>query len=104
MRLRLLAIALLGVMLVSAKTYQFTLSDTSQAGSTKLSPGQYTLKLDGSKVVLKDAIGHEVPAIAKVESGTQEFRDTEVSTTQSHGSNHIEWIGLAGSKSKIVFQ
>ncbi|MBZ5580186.1 MAG: hypothetical protein LAP40_26805 [Acidobacteriia bacterium] len=104
MRVRLLVIALLGVMLASAKTYQFTVSDTLKAGSTQLSPGQYTLKLDGPKVILKDASGHDVPATAKVESGTQEFRNTEVSTTQANGSKQIEWIGLAGSKSKIVFQ
>ena len=102
-RLLLLA-ALLGVSLASAKNYTFTISDTMKAGSTTLKPGQYTVKMEGSKAVLKDGAGHDVPANVKVESSDTAFKNTEVSTTQSNGTGKIEWIGLGGSKSKIVFE
>ena len=99
-----LILMLLGAALASAKTYNFTLSNAAQAGSTKLDPGQYSIRLDGDKVILKDAAGHEVSAAAKVESADHAFRDTEVSATNANGTNHIEWIGLGGSKSKVIFQ
>ena len=104
---RIMMILLLGVSLVSlasAKSYTFVLTTASQAGDTHLNAGQYTLKLEGSKVILKDADGHDVTAPAKVEAGSQEFRDTEVSLSQADGRNKIEWIGLAGSKSKVIFE
>ena len=104
MLVRLLLIALLGISLASAKTYNFTLSNQTKAGSTTLKAGQYSLKVDGAKVVLKDATGRDVPATTKVENSDQRFRDTEVSTTQSNGTEQIQWIGLGGSKSKIVFE
>lgn len=104
MCVRLLLIGLLGVMLASAKTYDFTLTSPSQAGQTKLDAGHYTLKLDGSKIILKDAGGHDVNAPAKVEQNSQAYRDTEVSLSEANGSNKIEWIGLGGSKNKIVFE
>jgi hypothetical protein len=101
---RLLLIALLGVSLASAKTYTFTLSNTSHAGSTTLKPGQYTLKVNGSKVLLKDSAGKDVPTNTKVETANQPYKATEVSMTQSNGGEKIEWIGLAGSKSRVVFE
>ena len=101
---RLLLVALLAVGLASAKTYSFSLSNTSQAGSTTLKAGDYHVKVDGSNVILKDADGHDVAAKAKIETSEKPFTATEVSTSQSNGMPHIEWIGLAGSKSKIVFE
>src|SRR5581483_3739666 len=101
---RLLLVALLAVGLASAKTYSFSLSNTSQAGSTTLKAGDYHVKVDGSNVILKDADGHDVGAKAKIETSEKAFTATEVSTSQSNGMPHIEWIGLAGSKSKIVFE
>ncbi len=100
---RILLIALMGISLASAKTYLFTLSSASQAGSTTLKAGQYSLKVEGSKVVLKDANGKEVAAKAKVETADKPYQATEVSVSQGNGSK-IEWIGLEGSKSKVVFE
>ena len=101
---RFLLVALLGVGLASAKTYSFTLPDTSQAGSTTLKAGDYKVKVEGNNVVLKDAEGHDVAAKTKIETSEKPFSATEVSTSQSNGMPHIEWIGLGGSKSKIVFE
>ena len=104
MLVRLLLVALLGISLASAKTYNFTLSNQAKAGSTTLKAGQYTLKVDGSKVTLKDATGQNVPAKTKVENADQTFRDTEVSTTQKNGNEQVQWIGLGGSRNRIVFE
>ncbi len=101
---RLLLVALLGVGLACAKTYSFSLSDTTQAGSTTLKAGDYHVKVQGSNVVIKDAEGHDVAAKTKVEKSDKPYPATEVSTNQSNGMPHIEWIGLANSKSKIVFE
>lgn len=104
MRARLLLIALLAAGLVSAKTYTFTLSDATQAGSTKLDPGQYKLKVDGSKVMLKDSSGRDVAAKARVETAKEPYRNTEVSVTRSNGGPTLQWIGLAGSSSRVIFE
>jgi hypothetical protein len=104
MFVRLFLIAMLAVGLACAKTYNFTLPNTSQAGSTTLKPGDYKLKVDGAKVVLKDADGHDVTANTKIETSDKPYTTTEVSMTQSNGTSKIEWIGLGGSKSKIVFE
>lgn len=101
---RLFLVALLAIGLASAKTYSFSLPNPSQAGSTTLKAGQYSLKVDGSKVVLKDADGRDVQANTKVETADKPFKATEVSMTQSNGTAKIEWIGLSGSTSKIVFE
>lgn len=60
--------------------------------------------MDGSKVALKDAAGRDVLAKTKVETNDKACQNTEVSTTQSNGNNKIEWIGLAGTKTKVVFE
>jgi hypothetical protein len=69
-----------------------------------LNAGDYKVKVDGDNVVLKDSQGHDIAAKAKIESSDKPFQATEVSTSQSNGMPHIEWIGLGGSKSKIVFE
>lgn len=101
---RLLFVAVLAAGLASAKTYDFTLSNTSQAGSTTLKAGQYKVTVNGSQVVVKNADGQDVKTSTKIETADKPFRATEVSTTQSNGTSKIQWIGLAGSKSKIVFE
>ena len=96
--------ALLCVSLASAKTYSFTVNDPAQAGHTRLTPGEYHLKLDGSQVVLMDASGHRVDANAAVQAADHKFDQTAVITTKADGTNRINSIELGGSKSKIVFQ
>lgn len=101
---RLAIFALMGVALVSAKTYTFVVTDPAQAGTAQLQPGEYKLKLDGEQVVLTDENGHKIDATAKVETEEQKFDQTAVSTSKANGTNRIEWIELGGSKSKVVFQ
>lgn len=101
---RLAAIALLGVSLASAKSYTITLSDTCQAGTAQLKPGQYTLKLDGPKVVLIDNKGNRIETTAKIETADRKFDQTAVVISRADGANRVQSITLAGSKSKVIFE
>ena len=101
---RVAILALLGVSLASAKTYTFTVSDPTQAGSAQLKAGEYRLKVDGSQVVLMDNTGHQIDVIAKVEAADQKFDQTSVSTSKADGTNRIQSIQLGGSNNRVVFQ
>jgi hypothetical protein len=101
---RLAIIALLSVSLASAKSYTITLSDACQAGSSQLNPGEYTLKLDGSKVVLIDTKGKAIETAAKVETADRKFDQTAVFISKTDGANRLQSITLAGSKSKVIFE
>jgi hypothetical protein len=101
---RVAILALLGVSLASAKTYTFTVADPAQAGKVQLKPGEYSLKLDGSQVVLMDTSGRRIDTTAKVESADRKFDQTVVSFSKVDGTNRIQAIQLGGSKTRVVFQ
>ena len=101
---RIAILALLGVSLASAKTYTFAVTDSAQAGKVQLKAGEYSLKLEGSQVVLLDRNGRRIDAIAKVETADRKFDVTSVTISKIDGANRIQWIGLGGSKNKVVFE
>jgi len=103
-RIVLTAIALAGVSFASAKTYTIRISDTCQAGTVQLQPGEYKVKLEGSKVVLVDSKGRSIEAPAKVEETGQKFPYSSVATSRTEGGNRLNWISLGGSKTRIVFE
>jgi len=101
---RIALLALIAASLVSAKTYTFVVSEPTQAGTAQLKPGEYSVKVDGSQVVLVDKGGHQIEAIAKVEASEQKFNLTSVCTSKEDGTPRIEWIQLGGTRTKVVFQ
>lgn len=101
---RVILAALLSVSLAGAKNYSITLSDTCLAGTTQLKPGEYTVKLDGSKVVLVDRSGRRMEVPAKVETVERKFERTAVTISKADGTNRLQSIDLAGSKSRVVFE
>jgi uncharacterized protein YdbL (DUF1318 family) len=101
---RLAVIALLGVSLASAKSYTITLSNACQAGGAQLKPGQYTLKLDGAKVVLVDSRGKSIETTARVETAERKFDQTSIVISRADGIARLQSITLAGSKSKVIFE
>ena len=101
---RIALIALLSVSLASAKSYTINLSDACQAGSAQLKPGQYTLKLDGPKVVLVDDKGKSTETTARIETADRKFDQTAISISKTDGANRLQSITLGGSKSKVVFE
>jgi hypothetical protein len=101
---RMALIALVSVSLAGAKNYRINLSETCQLGSTTLKAGEYTVKLDGDKVVLVDRAGRSTEATAKVESSDRKFDQTAIGISKAGGSPRLQWITLGGSKSRLVFE
>lgn len=101
---RMATVALLSVSLASAKSYTITLSDPCQAGAAQLKPGQYTLKLEGTKAVLIDKTGRSIEAPARVETADRKYDHTAIAISKADGANRLQWIALGGSKSKVVFE
>ena len=95
---RLSILTLMGVSLICAKTYTFSVPDSAQAGNTQLKAGQYSLKVDGSQVVLMDEKGHRIDAAVKIETTGEKARSTAVSISNSNGTNRIEWIRPRGQQ------
>ena len=96
--------ALLTVSVVGAKNYSFTMTEPTQAGSVELRPDAYTLKVEGSQVLLINSVGHQIEVMAKIETTDQKFNETAVFISKVDGVNRIQSIELAGTKSRIVFQ
>jgi hypothetical protein len=97
-------LALFGASLLSAKTYTFTVTTPSQAGSVQLKPGEYKLKVDGSQAVLMDGRGHQLNATTKVETTDHKFNQTSILSSTTDGTNRINWVELGGSKDKVDFE
>jgi hypothetical protein len=94
----------LGVSLLSAKTYSFTVDQAAKAGTADLTPGDYKVKLDGSKVILLDRSGHQIDTTATVQTSERKFDQTAVSLSNTNGKARIDSIELRGTKDKVVFQ
>jgi len=101
---RLALIALLCVPFVSASSYHFIVADKSQLGSAQLKPGEYSLSVKGDKAVITDENGRRTNAAVKVEAADSKFADTSVGLSTANGERRIEFIGLKGTKDKVVFQ
>ena len=89
---RFVIFALVCVSVASAKTYNFTVTAVAQAGNTQLKPGDYSLKVDRTQVVLKDNAGHRIDIGATLEDADQKFNETAVVLSNADGTNRIQWI------------
>lgn len=101
---RLTIVALMSVLLASAKSYTISISDPATAGTTQLKPGEYKVKLDGTQVVLMDNNGKRIDTLAKVETAEHKFDQTSISISKADGANRIVSIQLGGSTNRIVFE
>ena len=101
---RLTIVALMSVLLASAKSYTITISDPASAGSVQLKAGEYGLKLDGTQVVLIDKAGKQIETTAKVEAAEHKFDQTSISISKADGANRIISIQLGGSTNRVVFE
>lgn len=104
---KLLAIgvlALSSLSILSAKTYELTLSTPAKAGSVSLKPGQYRLKVEGDNAVFTDVNSSKsFTTPVKVVPTDKKFDDTKVMTTKDGDTDKIEEIDLGGSKTKLGF-
>ena len=101
---RLALVALLSVLVVSAKTYSFNISDNATIGNVQVKPGEYHLRLDGSQVVLIDQAGNQIDTTAKVETADHKFNQTSVTRSTADGANRILSVQLGGSSNRVVFE
>jgi hypothetical protein len=98
------ALAIASLTVVSAKTYQITLSSPTKAGSIQLKAGQYKLTVNGSNAIFTEVDSSKsFTTPVKVENVDTKFDDTRVQSTKEGDTDKIEEIDLGGSKTKLGF-
>jgi hypothetical protein len=101
---RMAVLALLGVGLLSAKTYTLTVSRPMQAGTAQLKSGAYKINVNGSNAVLMDRKGNPIAVTAKVETTGHKYDWTEIYSRQTDRGRQLQWVELGGTKDRVVFQ
>jgi hypothetical protein len=97
-------LALSSLCILSAKTYELTLTSVTKAGSVQLKPGQYTLKIQGANAIFTDVnTSKSFTTPVKVQETDKKFDDTKVQSTKEGDTEKIEEIDLGGSKTKLGF-
>jgi len=98
----LLAFAVIGLAVASAKSYTVNLYSAATVGTMKLEPGAYTVEVKDSKAVIRNGKLHgEVPV--KEVSGDTKYNATTVRFNTDDGKMQIQEIRLGGTKTKLVF-
>jgi len=104
---RMLALGVLflaSLTLVSAKTYNIVISNTSKVGTVQLKAGEYKLKVDGGNAVFTDVNSDKTFSTpVKVETVDKKYDATQVQTTKDGDADRIDEIDLGGSKTKLGF-
>ena len=98
------AVALFGLTVASAKSYDIVLSNPAVAGSQQLKAGDYSLKLKGTTAVFTDQNtdkSYSVPV--KIENGSKKHDVTSVDTQNKNGTDRIQSIQLGGSSTVLEF-
>jgi hypothetical protein len=98
------ALALASLSIASAKSYDIVLSESAQAGTVQLSPGEYKVKLDGTNAIFTNVeTGKSVTTPVKVENTGKKHDETAVDSTHASGTNKLQAIELGGSDTTIEF-
>jgi hypothetical protein len=102
MKKLLLAFVVLGVSLVSAKTFDLTLFQPSIVAGTELKAGSYKVEVKDEKAVIRN--GRQVAeSPVKVENAENKFSSTSVRYNNGDGKYRIQEIRLGGTTMKLVF-
>lgn len=97
-------LALSGVFVASAKSYDIMLSNPTKAGTTLLRAGEYRLTLEGSNAVfINSATGKKFTAPVRIETDPRKHEQTAVDTTSQKGINLLTAIELGGSTQTLEF-
>jgi len=100
----LVVFAFAGLAVASAKTYSITLISPTMVGKTELRPGDYKLKLDGSKAILTNSSTRKsLETDVQVDHSGRKFEQTAVDTLTTAGTDHLEAIELGGTMVKLKF-
>jgi hypothetical protein len=98
----LLAFAVAGLAVASAKTYAIDLYQRAMLGTIELTPGHYSVDVADMKAVFRNGRIHgEAPV--KTEDADTKYSRTSVVLNNSGGQMHIQEIHIAGTKLRLVF-
>jgi len=100
----MLAFAVCALAIVSAaSTYHVTFDNPTWIAGNELKPGDYTIKVDGDKIVLKSG-KNVVETSAKVETNDQKFESTSFRMIDQGGKPVLEEIRVGGTRTRIVLE
>ena len=98
------ALAIASLSVVSAKSYEITLTNPAVAGSTELRAGHYLLKVNGAYAEFLNLDNeHTIMVPVKVESAAGKFDNTAVDCKTENGISQIQAIELQDTNSKLEF-
>jgi hypothetical protein len=100
--IRLLALFILALAVVSASTHTVTLFQPSVVNGTELKPGDYKLVVENDKATIMKG-KNKVEATVKVETGNDKFSATSVRYTSEAGKYKVREIRLGGTNTTLVF-
>jgi hypothetical protein len=90
----------LGIAAAAGNSFTLNLDHACTVGTTQLKAGEYKVRTEGDKIVLKSGnTVIEVPG--KLESGDKRFNNTSVRIDDK--SNKLEEIRVGGTSTRIVF-
>jgi len=99
----LFGIGLLGLTIASAKSYHITLSEPYRVGAVQLTPGDYTVVVNGTNAALEDDHGR-VQASGSLENEAKKFDETAVVSDNTNGTPQLRTIELGGTRLQIDFK
>ncbi len=92
----------LALAFASAKTYTLTLVEPSTVGGTELKPGECTLALEGSRVIVSQG-KQKAESTVKVENADTKFNGTSIRYANENGRHKVQEIRLGGTNLKLIF-
>jgi hypothetical protein len=100
----ILAFAVAGLSLASAKTYSLRTSQPFTLEGTLLRPNHYKIKLDGAKAIFTSPdTNTPIEARVKVANSQKKFDQTAILSKEVQGKNEIEQIQLGGTTMELEF-
>ena len=101
-RTSILALFALAVAAMGA-SYHFTVTGPTWVGTSELTPGAYTVEVQGDKAMIKGGkMSVEVPV--KVETESAKYPYTSLHTVNTAGKNTIEELWIGGTKTKLILK
>jgi len=103
---RILAAGLLAFSLAASQAYKFEVTQKLQVGETQLQPGNYSVLVDGAKVVLKDKKGNPIEVKATVEQEPSKADSTTmgIGINKDTGAKKLKSVTFGGTTIRVVFE
>ena len=99
------SLALFSLTVVSAKSYNITVSSPSKVGTVQLKPGQYKLTVEGGNATFTEQTKSQktYTTPVQVQEADKKFGDTRIISSKDGEFEKINEIDLGGSKTKLGF-